>query len=197
MNVLFNEMSNSDDMGSWNSICVTIPTDSPEEFVEELETILQQEWSDLKGAVEVPADVEGAFERENIQLADFEIKTRGECVYCHHASHGVTYCGLMEFFYVLLTHLSPQLAVRVLQFEDGQGECAVYEDVESASEFDLENRTILEEIGYVEVWKKEDQNSAYGAEHAVNAVGTEYGIDIGIGKLGEMYVLEVNRHRLR
>lgn len=46
-------------MGSWNSICVTIPTDSPEEFVEELETILQQEWSDLKGAVEVPADVEG------------------------------------------------------------------------------------------------------------------------------------------
>lgn len=103
----------------------------------------------------------------------------------------------MEFFYVLLTHLSPQLAVRVLQFEDGQGECTVYEDVESASEFDLENRTILEEIGYVEVWKKEDQNSAYGAEHAVNAVGTEYGIDIGIGKLGEMYVLEVNRHRLR
>lgn len=184
-------------MGSWNALCLTIPAENPPDLAARLETLLEADWRTLTEDIALPDDAVDLTEtHRSLTLDDFSVETRGEYAYCHAGGHGPTFDELQTGAYSLLAHLDAETAVITKRFEDGQGSATVYQREDTASEWMLEHSDPVGDTGYVESDSWENWDSAYGAEHAANALGTEYRMDVGIGENTLMYVLDVRRHRL-
>lgn len=184
-------------MGSWNALCLTIHTDTPDDLAANLERLLEHKWERLTTDITLPDDAIDLTEsRRSLTLDDFSVKTRGEYVYCHSGGHSPTFEELQTAAYTLLAHINPNIAVITKQFENGEGSATVYQREDAASDWLLEHSDPLGDIGYIKSDSWEDWESAYGVEHAANALGTEYTMDVGIAENTTMYVLDVHRHRL-
>lgn len=184
-------------MGSWNALCLTIPTETPSELADRIEQLLQQDWRTLTNDVTLPDDaVDLTEDHRSLTPDDFSVKTWDEYVYCHAGGHSPTFEELRTVAYALLAPIDVETVVITQKFEDSEGTATAYIREDTASEWLLEYSDSLGDIGYIESDSWENWDDLYGAEHAANVVGTEYGIDVGIGENTTMYVLDVRRHRM-
>lgn len=181
-------------MGSWNALCITLPDEDDHEAA--LREMLDADWRELSAGVPIPADARQSAGPSDVDLSWFELLSRGDYLYCRGSDHTMNFGTFGAVVRVVLDRLGPEWAVETLSFEDGQGSCTMYAHVDALRDGALDHYDPIEGGEYVLTYEHEDWESPYGVEHAANAVGTEYGIDVGIGKLGFMYVLDVSRERL-
>ena len=185
-------------MGSWNSVCITLSTESPTNLADEVASFLDAEWNDVREPVNIPDEYTehstDLFAEYNLSLHDFDVKTRGNYVYCYYGGHDGSFGEYDEFFYVLLAHISkPDFALKLLQFEDGQGGGVLYEPDDDAEDWLLEHDSGTgSPEGYIQFDAFENWDDAYGAEHVALFFAREFGLDVGVAELGKMYVLDVN-----
>lgn len=184
-------------MGSWNSVCITLRTESPAELAREVESVVDGDWDELRDRVSVPDEYGDGptdlFGEYSLTLDGFDVETRGDHVYCYCGGHEGSFAEYDEFFYVLLAHVpKPRFALKLHQFEDGQGAGVLYEPDDDAEDWLLRHDAGTgSPDGYVEFDAFENWEDAYGAEHAALYFAREYGLDVGVAELGRMYVLDV------
>ena len=185
-------------MGSWNSVCITLYTESPTDLAHEVESFLDSDWEDVRGSVTIPDEYNDGstdlFAEYSLTLDDFDVKTRGDYVYCYCGDHDGSFGEYDEFCYVLLSRISkPDFALKLLQFEDGQGGGVLYEPDDDAEDWLLEHDSGTgSPEGYIQFDAFENWDDAYGAEHAALFFAREFGLEVGVAELGGMYVLNVN-----
>ncbi|MFC4548817.1 MULTISPECIES: hypothetical protein [Halorussus] len=182
-------------MGSWNALCLTIRTETPDDLAADFEPLLERDWQSLTADITLPDDAPSLEDRP-LSPDDFRVKTRDKHVYCYAGGHSPAFHEMEVIAYAFLAHLEPEEAVITKRFEDGQGSSTLYQHLDSASEHVLQHRDRVDGIGYAKVTEISGWELPRGAEHAANVIGTRCGMDVGIAESDRMYVLDVRRHRL-